>query len=55
MYLIAPAKGKTPLLVHCDVSDGMSWITVQKRTNDRLKFNNNWDEYAKGFGNSNGK
>lgn len=55
MYLIAPAKGKNPLLVHCDVSNGMSWITVQKRTNDHLKFNNDWDEYAKGFGNSYGK
>ncbi|XP_025205005.1 protein scabrous-like [Melanaphis sacchari] len=49
-YLIAP-DGKNPLLVQCDISDGMSWITVQKRTNDRLKFNNNWEEYAKGFGN----
>ncbi|CAH1715181.1 unnamed protein product [Aphis gossypii] len=49
-YLIAP-DGKNPLLVQCDISDGMSWITIQKRTNDRLKFNNNWNEYAKGFGN----
>ncbi|XP_001944698.3 protein scabrous [Acyrthosiphon pisum] len=49
-YLIAP-DGKNPLLVQCDISDGMSWITVQKRTNDHLKFNNNWNEYAKGFGN----
>ncbi|VVC45031.1 Hypothetical protein CINCED_3A019619 [Cinara cedri] len=49
MYLIAPG-GKSPLFVHCDISDGMSWITVQKRTNDGLKFNNNWNDYAKGFG-----
>lgn len=53
-YLIAP-DGKNPLLVQCDISDGMSWITIQKRTNDRLKFNNNWNEYTKGFGNLYGK
>lgn len=54
MYLIAPG-GKYPLFVHCDISDGMSWITVQKRTNDGLKFNNNWKQYAKGFGSLYGK
>lgn len=54
MYLIAPDR-KNPLLVHCDISDGMSWVTVQKRTNDNLKFNNNWNEYAKGFGNAQGE
>lgn len=54
MYLIAP-NGKKPLLVHCDLSDGMSWITIQKRTNDRLRFDKNWNEYAKGFGNVYGK
>lgn len=54
MYLIA-LGGKSPLLVHCDVSDNMSWITIQKRTNDRMNFNHNWNEYAKGFGNLNGK
>lgn len=48
-YLVAP-DGKNPLLVNCDISDGMSWITVQKRTNGRLNFNKNWNEYAKGFG-----
>lgn len=55
-YLIAPATGENkPLLVHCDISDGMSWITVQRRTNDRVDFNKNWDEYAKGFGDVDGK
>lgn len=55
-YLIAPAaEGNKPLLVHCDISDGMSWITVQRRTNSRVDFNRNWDEYAKGFGDSAGK
>lgn len=54
MYLIAPG-GKNPLFVQCDISDGMSWITIQKRTNDGLKFNNNWNEYAKGFGSLYGK
>lgn len=54
MYLITP-DAKNPLYVHCDISDGMSWVTIQKRTNDRQKFNNNWNEYAKGFGDINGK
>lgn len=54
MYLITPDR-KSPLLVHCDISDGMSWVTIQKRTNDNLKFNNNWNEYAKGFGNAQGE
>lgn len=57
-YVIAPAAAgvnNKPLLVHCDISDGMSWITVQRRTNDRVNFNRNWDEYANGFGDLNGK
>ncbi|XP_050535348.1 protein scabrous [Daktulosphaira vitifoliae] len=47
-YLIS-SNGKA-ILVHCEISKNMSWITFQRRTNDQLTFNNIWTEYSEGFG-----
>ncbi|XP_050430438.1 protein scabrous-like [Adelges cooleyi] len=48
-YLISP-NGKKTFLVHCEISDDMSWITFQRRTNDQLNFNKDWKGYSEGFG-----
>lgn len=53
-YLISP-NGKKAIIVHCEISKNISWITFQKRTNDQLKFNNLWTEYSEGFGHVYGK
>ncbi|XP_054273896.1 protein scabrous-like [Macrosteles quadrilineatus] len=55
LYIVAPGKG-TPLVTFCDQTTGAGgWTLVQRRQDGSQDFNNNWQQYAKGFGSALGE
>ena len=50
LYVIAPA-GLAPKLVNCENDQmGGAYTVFQQRTNGKMDFNKNWNQYRQGFG-----
>nr|XP_039254130.1 fibrinogen C domain-containing protein 1-like [Styela clava] len=53
IYGIAYPEG---LSVYCDTqTDGGGWVVIQRRFNEKLNFDREWDQYVKGFGTLSGE
>ncbi|KAG8431834.1 hypothetical protein GDO86_019808, partial [Hymenochirus boettgeri] len=55
-HIIYPLGSQHPLPVHCDMTtNGVAWTVIQRRFDGSTNFNQNWQEYVKGFGNADGE
>ncbi|XP_046337138.2 fibrinogen-like protein A isoform X2 [Haliotis rufescens] len=54
VYSVTP-DGGTPFNVYCDMTgDKGGWAVVQRRVDDTVAFDKNWNQYKKGFGSLDG-
>ncbi|XP_074554761.1 fibrinogen C domain-containing protein 1-like [Halichoeres trimaculatus] len=51
VYVIQPARGRTPFKVYCEMRSDGGWTVFQRRSRGAVSFYRNWAAYSKGFGN----
>ncbi|XP_033103917.1 fibrinogen-like protein 1 [Anneissia japonica] len=56
VYQIKPCSSWDAFLAYCDmITDGKAWTVFQRRQDGSVDFNQNWQNYASGFGDLNGE
>ncbi|KAM9467553.1 fibrinogen-like protein 1 isoform 2-T2 [Clarias gariepinus] len=51
IYTIHPSGLKNPIKVYCEMRQDGGWTVIQRRSGEKVSFNQNWKKYKWGFGN----
>ncbi|XP_067931009.1 fibrinogen-like protein 1 [Watersipora subatra] len=55
VYTLHTDPESAPVLAVCQFDDQSGWTVIQRRLDGTIDFNRGWDDYAHGFGNTNGE